>query len=314
MCEGMRARFNPSLIRYAKIGLSLGLLLILLRAVSWDSISTAFLQSQPSWVLFSLIAAIVQIVVSAWRWQFLLRALGVRAPSLKALVYYYFVSGFFNNFAPANLAGDAVRVGSLYRDGRDGIALTSSVVLERLMNLAGLGLLCAWVFVARPLPITLGLKGWLIWGALGALICCGVACAWLWLRAPAWLSTWVVRVRELSSAVGGHYRELGNASLITPALLFIMMLITFGSLQAMSVHLALSIHLAVYAVAGLALSIPLTIQGVGVREGVYIGMLGIVGVEPARVLAALALNYMILLMLSLLGGVLFFVGPRVVHS
>jgi glycosyltransferase 2 family protein len=98
--------------------------------------------------------------------------------------------------------------------------------------------------------------------------------------------------------------------IVTLVLHVMTMLITFGTLQAVSVSLSLAINLAVYAIAGLMIALPITIQGIGVREGVYLGLLGLVGVAPERVLAAMALNYVILICLSICGGVLFWIGPR----
>jgi uncharacterized membrane protein YbhN (UPF0104 family) len=301
---------KPMLLQIGKAAASCALLFLLLRSVSWSDLGATLQQARPSWVLLAFAAAIGQTIVSAWRWQYLLRSLGIAAPSFPTLVYYYFVSGFFNNFAPANLAGDAVRVGSLFREGRDGVAVTGSVVLERLFNMAGLALLCVWALVAQPFPLIVRLGPVWMWAGALALVASMSISFWLWRYAPPRLAAMLSRMRSLLRLAWSHAPELGLAGILTVGLFYVMLMIMYCSLEAMAVHLALPVQLAVYAVAGLALTFPLTIQGVGVREGIYVGLLGLVGVEPERVLAALALNYVIVLSLSLFGGLLFWLGPR----
>jgi uncharacterized membrane protein YbhN (UPF0104 family) len=154
----------------------------------------------------------------------------------------------------------------------------------------------------------------LVWAAAIILAVAVVAGYFSWRYTPERVRGKIAHLPAVLKSAGMHPYALGQACLITVGLLFMTMLIMFGSLQAVSVSLPLSIQVAVYAIAGLALTIPVTIQGVGVREGVYVGLLSLVGVEPARVLAALALNYIIVVLLSVVGGVLFWWRPRYTRS
>jgi glycosyltransferase 2 family protein len=86
---------------------SIGLLYILLRAISWSSLKEALSGASLGWVILAILAGLLQFVVSTWRWQLLLRSLDTQPPSLAVLMRYYLIGGLFNNFAPANLAGDA---------------------------------------------------------------------------------------------------------------------------------------------------------------------------------------------------------------
>jgi uncharacterized membrane protein YbhN (UPF0104 family) len=310
----MRILRNSKVTQAGKALVTCVLLYLLLRAVAWDSLIVALGQAQLRWFLFACAAAVATLVLSAWRWQFLLKSLDVPSPPLPSLVYYYVVSGFFNNLAPANLAGDAMRANSLFQRGCDGVAAASSVVLERLLNMAGLGALGIWVLATQPLPLSLHVEAKLVWAATIILAVVIVTVYSLWSYLPARLREQVTRLRAVLASAGMHPYALGQSCLVTVGLLFVTMLIMFGSLQAVSVSLPLSTQFAVYAIAGLALTIPVTIQGVGVREGVYVGLLGLVGVDSPRVLAALALNYIIVVLLSVVGGVLFWWRPRYMRS
>jgi len=301
--------------QFGKAAVSCALLYLLLHAISWESLGTALLEAQPAWFLFACAAAAGVLILSAWRWQFLLKSLGVAPPSLSTLTYYYAISNFFNNFAPANLAGDFVRAGALFRQGESGMVAAGSVVLERVLSLGTLCILCVWAAIVQPLPLRIRLSEPSLYAlGIGVAAVCDAA-LWLTRRWPALLAQRLRTLGVFLRILRRHPLEYGRAVAVTLALHIVTMLITFGTLQAVSVQFGLTIHLAVYAVAGLALALPLTIQGIGLREGVYLGLLGIIGVAPERVLASMALNYIILILFSLVGGLLFWLGPRAfVHS
>jgi hypothetical protein len=103
--------------------------------------------------------------------------------------------------------------------------------------------------------------------------------------------------------------ELGQAVAVTGVLHFVTMLITLCSLRAISIQPPLTIQLAVYAIAGIAIALPISIQGIGVREGVYLSLFQMAGVAPEDTLSALALNYLVMALFSILGGLLLWLGP-----
>ena len=297
-------------MRWIKGIISLGLLFFLLCSLSWGEIFSSLFQASFIWVAYALIASFGYFWVAAWRWRLLLRSLDVQPPSLPTLAQVYFIGGFFNNFAPANLGGDAARITALLSRGRNGVSITSSVILERILNLVGLCTLCIWAFLAQPLPLSTQINltmGW--WGgAVGIGILSMLIALAFW--PPPIIRPWISKMHEMSKIVWRHPLELAQAMIATLILHFVLMLITFNNSQAVSIYLPLSIHLAVYAIAGIATALPITIQGIGIREGIYLGLFGNLGIAPESVLAALALNYIVLIMFSLLGGIFIFVTPR----
>jgi hypothetical protein len=117
-------------------------------------------------------------------------------------------------------------------------------------------------------------------------------------------------MRESAISISRHPFEFGLALVGTMILHFVIMLITFGNAQAVSVELPLAVHLALYAIAGMVLTFPVSIQGIGVRETIYVGLMGILGIMREDVLAIMLLNYIVLVFFSILGGLLLWVGPR----
>jgi uncharacterized membrane protein YbhN (UPF0104 family) len=301
---------NSRFIPLGKALLSCILLLVLVRAISWSSLSAALAQAYLEWFLFACLAAIGVLIVSAWRWQFLLKSLGVESPTLAALVYYYFLSSFFNNFAPANLAGDSIRASALYHHGQSPVVATSSVVLERLLSFSTLCGLCIWALIAQPLPLAISVPIYAVYAIGSGLLVVFVLGVWLRGHPLSLHQHLVTQIREMWRTARQHPYELIQGLSTTILLHIVTMLITYGTLRAVSVQFGLQTHLAVYAIAGLAIALPISVQGIGVREGIYLGLLGIIRIAPERVLAAMALNYIILIFLSIAGGILFWIGPR----
>jgi uncharacterized membrane protein YbhN (UPF0104 family) len=295
---------------WIKAIISLGLLFFLLCSLSWGQIFSSLVEASLKWVAYALIAGFGHFWVAAWRWQLLLKSLDVQPLSLPTLAQVYLMGGFFNNFAPANLGGDAARIAALLSRGRNGAAITTSVILERILNLVGLCALCIWAFFAQPLPLSNQITPELGWwgGAVGIGILSILIALSFW--PPPIIRAWISKMHEMSKIVWRHPSELAQAMIATLFLHFVLMLITFNNSRAVSIFLPLDIHLAVYAIAGIATALPITIQGIGIREGIYLGLFGTLGIAPEGVLAALALNYIVLIMFSFLGGILVFAAPR----
>jgi hypothetical protein len=215
------------------------------------------------------------------------------------------MSGFFNNFAPGNLGGDTVRFIALFRQGNSGFTVTSSIIFERIYNFTLLSALCIWALLAQPLPLTIPVNERVGWW----LVTVGAAALTLWFclrhHVPKNIKEYVVQATLMAGRVLRHPSEFGWAILGTFLLNFTLMLITLCNSQAVSIHLSLSVHLAAYAIAGMAVAFPITIQGIGIREGIYMSLFGSIGIAPEKVIAALALNYVVLVFFSVLGGFLF---------
>jgi uncharacterized protein (TIRG00374 family) len=98
-------------------------------------------------LLFAVAAILFLCVlgISTWRWGLMLRALGYPAP-LRQLSASYLAATFFNNFLPSNIGGDVVRV----RDGKELTGSTTTslavVAIDRVVGFGGLYVLAALAF------------------------------------------------------------------------------------------------------------------------------------------------------------------------
>src|SRR5512139_3302631 len=136
--------------RSALVGVKVAVSLALL-AYLFSIIDPAALEDRVRSADLLLLAAAVgcyvaMLALATWRWQILLKALGVAAP-LRRLTASYLVATFFNNFLPSNIGGDVVRV-------RDGSRITGStaaslavVGIDRILGFGALYALAAAAFL-----------------------------------------------------------------------------------------------------------------------------------------------------------------------
>lgn len=266
-------------------------------------------------------AMMVLLVVGSIRWQAFLRALGLALPAPTAL-RLYLVGTFFNAFLPTGVGGDVYKAYRL-RTADGGLAPpVTSVILDRLAGLVGLALIGAVAVLSR---VGRGDHRALVFvaGALSLSVLAAVALGWLgrsailrWLSArSSSRSLWsgVRSVAVQASAALGEPRAAGlglAGGLLAQGLTLAAMALLLGSLGA---DLPLDALATVMVVAGVAASLPITVNGLGVREGTLVWALGAYGMPTESALAFAILVLGLLLMSSAIGGLVYVVAGGAVE-
>ena len=94
---------------------SLVLLVVAWQVAGGDELLALLPETQPLWLLGALAMTLPMQCLSAWRWRYTAKRLGVPLPFSRALAEYY-VASFLNSTLPSGVAGDAARV---WRHGRN---------------------------------------------------------------------------------------------------------------------------------------------------------------------------------------------------
>ncbi|MBI3761091.1 MAG: flippase-like domain-containing protein [Chloroflexi bacterium] len=262
----------PNVLR---IVLSGGLLVWVLSRVGLDKLTDVVRGANPLLVAFACLLSFAGIFIRAWRWQVLLRAIGARPP-FRRLVYLYFVGQFFSTFLPTGFAGDVVRV----LEAGEGVSSTQAagtVLVDRLTGFIGLFLLA---LIALPFSRSL-LSGEWAWGiaALSLAVVAGsillfegrllrMMTRWL----PGGLSlasgSWLSRAYDVIVACGAR-AILGALGVST---VFNVVQIAANVLLARALGVNVSaLYFAMFVpLATVALLVPISIAGLGVREQIYL--------------------------------------------
>ncbi len=116
---------------------ALGLLGYLLKKQGWQEIASDI--QQIGWARLSLALILMfgsRLAVST-RWYYLLRSGGIKISMSKAF-QLNFAGLFSNNFLPATIGGDVVRLAGGIQLGLDGAMITASLVADRVVGMAGM--------------------------------------------------------------------------------------------------------------------------------------------------------------------------------
>jgi uncharacterized protein (TIRG00374 family) len=302
------------LLLLAKVAFSVGLFVFLFRRIPPGAFLEAVRVDHPEYLVAALTAFFGSNLLASYQWGRLLRAAGIRLSFLRVCAYYH-VGLFFNNFLPANIGGDIARVVDAGRHGSGRTTALSTVLMDRVLGtvaLGGLALVTSWPAVtAFHLHwIYLLLVGFFLAG-LG-LLWAAVFPDWMLrlerLLAALGLGGLQPRLEELSTRMAGYRDHRGAlARLLLVALATQLTRVTVHVLVARALGLTIPLHYFFLFVPLLAVivSLPISFNGIGVREGAGVVLFGLVGVDRAHAFSLQFMTYLVAVSVSLLGGLVF---------
>jgi uncharacterized protein (TIRG00374 family) len=300
------------LLNVAKLALSLGFLALVLARVGLRQAVGTLVSAD--WPLLGLALAlyIAGIALRALRWRALLQAKGVEVP-LSRLVVLYYVGSFFNLMLPTGVGGDAVRMYELSRHTRTPELAVGTVLADRAV-----GLLVLFLLATAVLPFGAGLpQPWVAWlvvaltaGSFGAvaLALWERPLAWAYRRLPPRLQSLVDRppLHKLYRSLTG-YNARSLAVVAGVSLAFNLLLVTVNVLigLGLGVHVPARYYVVFISLIAFASALPISLGGLGVREGGYTALFGQVGVPQAVALSMSLAFYLITVLSGLIGGALY---------
>jgi len=264
---------------------------------------------------------LASMALVAWRWHVVLAAQGVRV-GLWRLTRYYLIGFFFNNFLPSSIGGDVARIMQVTRDGCPGALAVSSVFVERLIGFLAMALLAVGsmgvlAHVFKDLPVLMAGTVLLALGFAGVALVCferhaaGLAAGLLGRIRWRAVGDTLRRVFDTVHAYRAHAGTLWAVFGISLAYQMVLGLVTFWVMRGTGLAAPFVMVFALMQIASMAGVIPVTLETAGVREGLYVLVLGAMGYDRAVTLAAIVMVRVIGIAGSALGGVAFMWGsPR----
>jgi glycosyltransferase 2 family protein len=244
----------------------------------WDALTEA----RGSWVAAAIAINVATVPLMAWRWQLLLRARGLHV-GLGWLTRTYFVALFLGQFIPTAIGGDAVRAVELGRRTHQAPEAVASVLIDRLVGVVSLVLLAVLAYAAGghsaggpevvAAEAAFGAAAVAILGLLFSARLRGLAARWLEPR---------VQGRQLAAGERFYhalhaYREHTAALAAVCALALVVQAARVGTIWMLVKALSLDVPAAeIYATGPVlfaALILPVSLNGIGVREAVFVSFL-----------------------------------------
>ena len=289
------------------------LLAYLIKLSAFTEIARAFSRINPLYLLVFFALYFFSVSIQSIRWKYLLKAWDVEQ-RLPVLFRSLMTGLFLNNFLPGSLGGDAYR---LYAGGRDTgkvEAVAATIFYERVLSYASLVTLGLVALSMRADFVS----DWLFW-----MLLCGVFLALTGITAvstlPAfgqWMETFVGRFPfseklRLKDWVHSFHFKVRHPGML--AVVFLLsFLIQFSDVFAFRV-VAAAIQLPVKLIdlllfvplLYLAILLPLSVNGIGIRESVFVIFASSWGITSADAVAFSLTVFALNLAGSLIGGIIY---------
>jgi glycosyltransferase 2 family protein len=295
---------------------SVSLIALVLSRVRLDEVLAIAVSVDIGLLVIAFALLFVGVFISSSRWRVLLRAQGIEAPRL--FLYRAFLVGtFFNHFFPSTVGGDAVRAYDSWRLGANRAAAVAVIFVDRF-----LGVIALTLFALAALPgagaLTSGLPLLRLWIAAALAI---MAVVVLMIFAPpraalAGATAVIDRLPRLArrpqqAIRSGFARFRGRGTALRKGLAWSIVLqlnvvlYYFAVAAALDLPITLSQLFLVVPLSLFVMSLPITINGIGVRESVFVFFFAVLGIPSANAVAFAWVAYALMLLQGVIGGVIY---------
>jgi len=283
-------------------------------------VKSALFSADSSLVLFAASFHLSGYLLSAMRWRFLLHSQKVQI-DLGALVMSHLVSIFFSSFLPGTVSGDVVR--GLDTAAKVGSIAKSMLVVfvDRLIGVIALFMLSAASLGMAGADVLSNSHMSLLLISLAVLSIAVIVM--IFHPSNVHLVNWIIRaipfssvrskcqnVTELLQMFSGQYRVLYISILIS--LLFqvnvVLHYVVLGT--ALNIEIPWINYFVIIPASILILMIPVSINGIGIREYVFIFLFAKFGVPAALSISLAWIAFGIGLAQALIGGIVFVIRKR----
>ena len=279
---------------FLKVFVSIALLTLLIHEIDVPVMLSRLRQVNAWWVALASALLMFGQALSALRWSWLARALGLEV-RIGRKVQLYFLGMFLSLFLPSIIGGDVAR-GFLLARGRQGAGwkAAASVILERINGVYAITALTtvALFFVSVP-------GHWLLLWML--------AVAGLWAamfgyrfwhsRLPAFAARW----RDLPLDAPRFIMAWWKGLLLSLVFQTCVVLSTVALGHASGLEMAFPAYTVMVCLVALASALPISFNGFGIREAGYVGFSVYFGGD-AEAAAAMAALWVIVLAVAAMPG------------
>jgi uncharacterized protein (TIRG00374 family) len=277
-------------------------------------LATAFTNVVWFWVVMRLAPFTASMWVQAVRWNLFLHLEGIETDNTR-LFRRIWMSRFFAHTLPGSMGGDIFRVieSSDYSDSK--LAVARSVLLDRVVGLVSLAL---YISIACLMWAWQNEQAALTWISMSGALASILALLLLTMPLPRRIAVWIaahVRVRGVSvffSELAQSLAELaGRPGLIVRAAAATVLFNVTWAIGTYLGFLALEVSISPLLVIALmpivygVSALPVSINGLGVSEGLFVVVFVASGIEPADAAAVSILLRVTGIGLSCLGGLLY---------
>jgi len=285
-------RYRRWMTTAVKAAVSLGLLAYLFSKTNFQSLGDELRNLHGGYITLAVVGYIALQFVGILRWRIMVLVQGY-GQAYRRLAAFYFAGQFFNLFLPTSIGGDLSRCYYLADNRGDILRAMTTILADRVSGMVALMCIASVAVSLTSVLIPVWMTAVTVGGAFLLI---------LGLMAPFILPR-IFRRFELPFRYWQQPRfmaaSLGVSFFIQLSVVFINMSIGL----AVGVDIPWGFYFVFTPLVSVASMIPISLNGLGVREGAYVYFLSQVGLPPSQALAFAILWLILITFNSILGGI-----------
>ncbi len=305
---------KSTIIGLAKLTITALLFLYVFRKIDFHQFSATIRNARLDILLFSFLVLWMAHYVCIYRWRILMRPL-MPVLTLPQLFGIYCIGLFFNLTFPTVIGGDVVKMYYAGRPSKSYAQSFAATFLDRDAGMFAMMIIACCAILAYPvmvpgIPVSL-----IVWSAFAAFILGNIG-----IFSPYFhrLLTGLLRRLHLSGiamkvdTISNAFQIMGKHKSVligSMAISFLNQLLVIASTWIMAfglgIHVSFSSVLIFVPVITLISMIPISLNGMGLRETAFLSLFGAIGVLPASCIALGVLTSITLVLTSLPGGIVY---------
>jgi glycosyltransferase 2 family protein len=309
----MKARWRKLFALVVKLAIAIALLWWVSRKLDFDVVRGRLLMLSPVAILLGVALIFCSNSLAAVRWKLLTSQVGIRIGTARIL-RYGLIGSFFNQALPSAFGGDGVRFWLLYRDRIPAALAVRSLFLDRFVGFVFL-IIPSLYGLPRLLWQHLAIDPRLTWvGVACGILLCVVAAAFIAQQRNR-LSRYrigrlVVQIVDDLKFLPTNISSLVRVAIVSAGVQFLLFYVVWILVRQFDQGVSFLDVLTVIPVTFILLAIPISIAGWGLREGLFVAGLGLIGVSRDVALVSSILFGLSSLAASLIGGVIWIFDDR----
>ena len=294
---------------------SIALIAYLLSQTDYTAIYYSLTSADPFYLLLALLTLFLGKIISGYRWQILLLAQKINIP-LKTLIASLFVGQFFNSFLPTTIGGDAIRAYDTAVESKESAKAVTTVFMDRfigMLALVSLGVLAVPIAMMIGEDVSFYFIPVLVIGFLcfvGMVVVLNNSLVKMFAEI---LEKW--RLSSIEKQLWKIYSSIqemkdAGATLWTAFALSLILqinVVLYHYLISLSLDMGVPLiyYFIIVPIAMTILIVPFSINGIGLREGIFVFLLAGIGVSAPKAIAFSLLTFLLILTHAVIGGIIF---------
>ncbi|MBN2413671.1 flippase-like domain-containing protein [candidate division KSB1 bacterium] len=306
--------FKQVLFTFLKICISGLLIWFLLARIGVNKLLAQLTAANIYWILASIFIFSLSNILGALQWYLLLKSKAIKL-SLWRVIQFYHVGLFFNNFLIGYVGGDAFRIYDIRKSSGNTNGALTTVFFDRFIGFFTLSTLAVLVTLIWMKRLTSHVT---VYTILIVFVIWVIGFYFLFQENVARKFSWLFRLflpKMIHIKLKELYYEL-NKFRHNKILLLRIFVIAFGvqtlrilthlfAARAVGVKLELLYFFIFVPIIALAASLPISLGGIGVREQSGVTLFTQVGVLSAKVVAFEFIAYLVGIVATIPGGLIF---------